>query len=237
EIEGAEVGLNANDLMGDCFELSNPVPVTEYFTDGGEISTDDETTICVGDGIPDPIDVTLVGDQGQNTAWVITDAELNILDLPAGPPFDLEGAGTGVCLIWNLSWSGNLEGAQIGANAGDLSGDCFDLSNSIEVIREECPANATSYELQTGWAPLFSVAPNPTAGFSQITFETNEDVRVTIEVYDISGRSVQSLFNQEALTGQTYRMEFDGEGLPNGVYLVRLTNGIETRFSKILIAR
>ncbi len=135
EIEGAEVGLNANDLSGDCFELSNPVPVTEYFTNGGEISTNDPTTICALDGVADPINVTLEGEVGQNMAWVITDGDLNILDLPLGPPFDLEGAGEGLCIIWHLSWSGELEGAAVGANAGDLSGDCFDLSNPIEVTR------------------------------------------------------------------------------------------------------
>ncbi len=132
------MGANAGDLSGDCFDLSNPIEVTRYVANGGEISTEDPTTICVGDGIGDPIDVTLEGETGQNMAWVITDADLNILDLPAGPPFDLDGAGVGVCLIWHLSWSGELEGAAVGANAGDLSGDCFDLSNPIEVTREEC---------------------------------------------------------------------------------------------------
>ena len=237
EIEGAEVGLNANDLSGDCFELSNPVEVTEYFTDGGEISTDDPTTICVGDGIADPIDVTLEGESGESMAWVITDANLNILDLPIGPPFDLEGAGIGVCLIWQLSYSGELNGAYIGNNAGDLTGDCFDLSNPIVVVRLGCDINASNYEKYSDWNPLFSVSPNPTTGLSQIVFETNERIRTTIEVYDMKGRSIQTLFNQEALSGLTYRMEFEGEGLPNGVYLVRITNGLETKFSKILLAK
>ncbi|MCZ4410801.1 T9SS C-terminal target domain-containing protein, partial [Cryomorphaceae bacterium 1068] len=119
-------GENAGDLSGDCFDLSNPIEVTRYVADGGEISTEDETTICVGDGIGDSINVTLTGETGESMAWVITDADLNILDLPAGPPFDLDGAGVGVCLIWHLSWSGELEGAAVGENAGDLSGDCFD---------------------------------------------------------------------------------------------------------------
>ena len=40
----------------------------------------------------------------------ITDEVGNILGLPAGPPFNLEGAGSGVCSIWYLVWDGNLEG-------------------------------------------------------------------------------------------------------------------------------
>ena len=238
ELIGAEVGLNANDLQGECFELSNPVPVTEYFTDGGTITTQDPTTICALDGIADPIDVTLEGEVGQNMAWVITDGDLNILDLPAGPPFDLEGAGEGLCIIWHLSWSGEIFGAEVGANAGDLAGDCFDLSNPIEVSRIDCSGpNATNYEVQSGWQPLSTVIPNPTPGFSQIIFETNKSAKTTIEVYDMSGRSVALLFNQEAHAGQKYRMDFHGEGLPNGVYLLRMFDGLVTKYHKILISR
>lgn len=97
-----------------------------------------ETTICAGDGVPDPIDVNLGGNYGDNSQWVITDAAGTILALPAAPPFDLEGAGTGVCLIWHLSYEDGLVGAAVGNNATtDLSG-CYDLSNPITVTREDC---------------------------------------------------------------------------------------------------
>ncbi|MEO1260752.1 MAG: T9SS type A sorting domain-containing protein [Bacteroidota bacterium] len=141
-LQGAEVGLNANDLEG-CFDLSNPITVIRVVNEdcenicnaeGGEISTDDPTTICAGDGIGDPIDVTLTGNVGANSAWVITDDAGTILALPAAPPFDLEGAGAGICLIWHLTFDTGLVGAELGLNANDLEG-CFDLSNPITVVR------------------------------------------------------------------------------------------------------
>jgi len=232
EIEGAEVGLNANDLSGDCFELSNPVPVMEYFTNGGQISTNDETTICVGDDIPDPIDVTLIGDQGQNTAWVITDEDLNILDLPAGPPFDLDGAGVGVCLIWNLSWSGNLEGAAVGANAGNLSGDCFDLSNPIEVNREEC----TPLQAARPWQYILSMSPNPSEGISQVTYSSNQNGQTAIAVYNMAGQKVEELLDQNIEAGVEYRVLFDGTYLPNGIYIYQISNGREVKTQKFVLA-
>jgi len=103
--------------------------------DGGAISTDDPTIICV-DSIGDPIDVTLMGATGTNSAWVITDTALTILGLPMAPPFDLNGAGPGTCLIWHLSYEDGLVGATVGENAANLSG-CFDLSDSITVVRNE----------------------------------------------------------------------------------------------------
>ncbi len=135
-IQGLEVGLNANDLAG-CSDLSNPITVERIGVNGGELTTADgltELEICAGDGNSDAFDVTLTGAAGPNSAWVITDDQLNILALPDPPPFDLEGAGPGICLIWHLSFADGLTGAEVGANAGELEG-CFDLSNPITVKR------------------------------------------------------------------------------------------------------
>ncbi len=123
-----------------CYSLSNPIEVTRNEAVGGTISTTDPTTICI-DGTGDPIDVTLTGNVGQNSQWVITDPNGVILDLPAAPPFDLDGAGPGVCIIWHLSYSDGLTGAIVGNNANtDLMG-CYALSNPIEVIRTEISAS------------------------------------------------------------------------------------------------
>ncbi len=113
------------------------------------ISTEDLTVICADDGVADPIDVTVEGGNGTDSQWIITDADGNILSLPEAPPFDLEGAGAGVCQIWYVTYEEPLEGAEIDANVADLSG-CFALSNAISVTRlagaecqqEECTAEA-----------------------------------------------------------------------------------------------
>ncbi|MEO0338984.1 MAG: DNRLRE domain-containing protein, partial [Bacteroidota bacterium] len=133
---GAAVGNNAADLMG-CFDLSNPITVNRTGVNGGEIALEDgttELTICAGDGTPDPFTVSLTGAEGANSAWVITDADANILAIADTNVFDLDGAGPGVCLVWHLSFADGLTGAEVGNNAADLMG-CFDLSNPITVNR------------------------------------------------------------------------------------------------------
>lgn len=137
-ITGLAVGQNASNLGG-CFALSNPITVNRTSAVGGSLVFPDntiETSICVGDGVPDPLNVILTGNSGDNFQWLITDVNGVILDLPTAPPFDFETAGPGVCLIWNLSYSGNLTGATIGANASGLGG-CFDLSNPLTVTRNQ----------------------------------------------------------------------------------------------------
>jgi len=120
-----------------CYLISsNAITVyrDENTNDGGTISTNDATIICV-DGNPDPIDVTVSNSSGTNGGWIITDTNNNILGIPPGPPFDLDGAGPGVCLIWYIRYDDGLIGKEVGNNVSDFVG-CFDLSNSIAVTRE-----------------------------------------------------------------------------------------------------
>ena len=117
------------------------------YADGSETQT-----ICLGEGTE--LDVNLEGEGGDENIlfqWVITDADLNILGLPDGPPFNFDDAGEGNCLIWHLAFdpenSNVLEIAESeNPNAGDIEG-CFDLSNSLTVVREDCvPSDCDDYE-------------------------------------------------------------------------------------------
>ncbi|WP_115462573.1 hypothetical protein [Winogradskyella aurantiaca] len=136
-LQGAEVGMNANDLQG-VFDLSNSITVTRNETNAGTISGGPFTFTV--DGTPDMVSgITLEGSaSGTNSTWVITDDQGVILGLPptldAVEGVDFDAAGTGVCLIWYLRFEDGLQGAEIGMNANDLEG-CFDLSNSITVTR------------------------------------------------------------------------------------------------------
>jgi len=136
-VNGLSAGANIANLTG-CYALSTYVTVYRDVSQGGTITTAGgltETSICVGDGNVDNINVTINGANNGNTnRWVITDADGNILGLPASQPFNLEGAGPGVCYIWNLNYSGSIAGLDVGGHTDNITG-CFDLSNAIIVNR------------------------------------------------------------------------------------------------------
>ncbi len=135
-LEGLEIENNVTDLVG-CYAVSNPITVYRNDPEGGTLTLTSgsmDTIVCVGDGIEDPLEVSLSGSTGNNFSWVITDENATILALPDAPPFDLEGAGPGTCLIWNVSYEEGLQGLEVGMNATQLSG-CFELSNAISVER------------------------------------------------------------------------------------------------------
>ncbi len=136
-LQGAEVGMNANNLQG-TFDLSNSIEVVRNAPNGGQILGGPFTFTV--DGTADMVaGISLDGNQsGTNSTWVITDDAGNILGLPPTLA-DVEGvnfddAGPGVCLIWYLRFEDGLQGAEVGMNANNLSG-CFNLSNSIMVTR------------------------------------------------------------------------------------------------------
>ena len=98
----------------------NPAEMCEVNT--GDITLEDgntSTSICV-DGNPDPLEVvTSGGTEGTERGWIITDDAGNILALPPAPPFDLDGAGPGVCQIWYVRYdAGNFGGNEVKQQPG-----------------------------------------------------------------------------------------------------------------------
>ena len=205
---GAEVGNNAADLQG-CYDLSNPITVTRIGVDGGEITTTDPTTICAGDGEGNPIDVTLTDNEGTNSAWVITDPDGNILGLPPGPPFDLDGAGAGTCYIWHLSFEDGLTGVDVGNNAADLQG-CFDLSNPIIVERYTGMTDGGDLTTIDGFTELTICAGDGISDAFDVSLTGNEGTNSAWVITDPNGN----------ILGLPPAPPFDLEGAGSGTCLV-----------------
>jgi hypothetical protein len=124
-----------------------------------------------------------------------------------------------------------VDGEQVDVKAH--GGSTKDLS---ECLPGGCP-DAVEPVTQSQDIVAFDSYPNPTEGASQATFTTLVTTRTTLEVYDMNGRSVATLFNGIANAGQEYLLNFDGSGLPNGIYIYRLTTETETVVEKFMIAK
>jgi hypothetical protein len=61
-------------------------------------------------------------------------------------------------------------------------------------------------------------------------------VRVTLVVYDMLGRAVAALVNEEKQPGN-YEVKFDASKLSSGVYFYKLTNGANTLTKKMLLMK
>ena len=66
--------------------------------------------------------------------------------------------------------------------------------------------------------------PNPFNPVTRISYSIPENAFTTLKVYDILGNEIQTLISRELPAG-SYEVEFDGKGLPSGVYIYKLNSG------------
>ena len=204
DVTNLEVGKNLSSLEG-WYDLSNSIEVIRNQPKGGTLSGG-PFEFTVGDGETDNIPedaITLEGNAGSNSQWVVTDSEGNILGLPPSPyVVNFDGAGAGTCLVWHLSFDGELEGVAMGNNASDIIG-CYSLSNSIEVVRNAVVADGGTL---TGGPFEFCVGDGAADNIPEgaITLEGNTGLSQWV-VTDESGKIL-------GLPPSPYVVNFDGAG-------------------------
>jgi len=105
------------------------------------------------------------------------------------------------------------------------SGGVDDITVGVEHVSAERPMNF--------W--LSQNYPNPFNPKTAISFQLSANSFVSLRVFDVLGREVAVLVNEEKPAG-VYRVAWDARNLPSGVYLYRLHAGafVETR-KKLLL--
>jgi hypothetical protein len=117
-------------------------------------------------------------------------------------------------------------------------------SSDVYLIRLECELNRLSINpcsdvQQTAnlrQFSLFSAYPNPFNNKTSIKFELTEACKTSLIVYDIKGHEVRRLVDDWRGAG-IYEVEFDGEGLSSGVYLIALDAGKMRETRKIVLIK
>ena len=112
---------------------------------GGMISDDRgqvQVYTCTSDENPDLINFSTTGSIGTTSyAYVITNADNEIISIAEGSSQDFEPAGIGTCLVWGFAYTGDII-ASVGESVFStrFSTGCWQISsNRIEVIRNEAP--------------------------------------------------------------------------------------------------
>ncbi|MCL6099681.1 MAG: T9SS type A sorting domain-containing protein [Bacteroidetes bacterium] len=136
------------------------------------------------------------------------------------------------------------------AESGGSKIYCSSLSSGIYLRNK---STVTSVEKETSSIPndvqLYQNYPNPfnpstTIKFSVPSVETYHGTslqHVVLKVYDLLGREVSTLVNEEKAPGN-YEVKFNvetrsGESLPSGVYFYRLTAGSYSEVKKMVLLK
>ncbi|MGH2574123.1 MAG: T9SS type A sorting domain-containing protein, partial [Ignavibacteria bacterium] len=83
---------------------------------------------------------------------------------------------------------------------------------------------------------LYQNYPNPFNPNSKIKFQISKLGYVELTVFDILGREVAVLVNEELKAG-TYEVYFDGTNFTSGVYFYRLEAGDYTETRKMVLVK
>jgi len=84
---------------------------------------------------------------------------------------------------------------------------------------------------------IVGIQPNPANNHSAITFMSTVTGNLTLEVLDMTGRVVGSLFNRSAEAGVVYTADFDASQLSTGIYMVRLSSGTTFQIERLQIQK
>ncbi len=150
--------------------------------------------------------------------------------------YGVDGNATG--LEFNLS----LDGAPFNTYNGDMGAGCTDLQERFTAVDAETTYTEESENEEEVIRVVanddeLSAFPNPTEGELQIVFKTAETVFTTVQVVDMNGRVVETLFNTMSEKDVENRVDFNGLDLPNGVYIYRMVTENQTIVNKFVIAR
>jgi len=79
--------------------------------------------------------------------------------------------------------------------------------------------------------------PNPFNPSTCIEFDLNVTSKVSLNIYDIKGRKIESLLNDETLSSGIYKLDFNGLNLSSGIYLynIRTDKGINETKTMLLV--
>lgn len=78
--------------------------------------------------------------------------------------------------------------------------------------------------------------PNPFNPTTQINYQLAKNSKVSIKIYDVSGREVKTLVNETQAAGN-HTSNFNGAGLASGFYFYRIEAGNFNQTKKMVILK
>jgi hypothetical protein len=113
----------------------------------------------------------------------------------------------------------------------------FVVGGSTARLNQVASAAAPDVEgVDTKLTILEQNSPNPCNARTTIAYTIPARTRVSLQVHDVTGRTVGLLVNEVQGPGRK-TVEFDAEGLSDGVYYYRLQTGSAMETGKLTLAR
>lgn len=132
----------------------------------------------------------------------------------------------------SITFTDSVVGYAVGSQIRDLNafGIIMRTNNGgFTSVENNNPSTPNSYE-------LFQNYPNPFNPITLINYQLPINSHVSISIYDLLGRKVAQLVNEEKSAGQ-HKIEFNSNGLTSGIYLYKLTANNFTQTRKMMLMK
>ncbi len=100
----------------------------------------------------------------------------------------------------------------------------------------DCPPLSITENLISPSYSLSSPYPNPFNPTTTISFSIPQSGMVSLKVYDITGKLVTTLMNEQLSIGY-HSIDWDGTHYSSGVYVVRMKSGEYIETQKLLLVK
>ena len=101
-----------------------------------------------------------------------------------------------------------------------------------------CTGSSTVTNTKPDTALLsYKVYPNPVKDLATIEYTLNNDSSVSIELYNVTGQLINTIFNGNAEAGQKQSVSFNADGMKSGVYFFKLTTNNNVVTKSVIISQ
>jgi hypothetical protein len=111
-----------------------------------------------------------------------------------------------------------------------------DLSRIMKSTASEVSDKYEENILPTEFA-LHQNYPNPFNPATKISFDLPQDSKVNLAVYDLLGREVKRLVNNEFKVAGKYTYDFNGSSLASGIYFYRFETKGVTHTKRMMLVK
>ncbi len=161
--------------------------------------------------------------------------EMRDFDVDTGDMFQpIDVAGEWVQLEWDLSGIAPNTPFDAVVIIMDLEGGAGDAGESFTWYLDDFQFdNGEATSINDGMEVPTSITleqnyPNPFNPTTNISYTLSENSPVTLEVYNVLGKRVATLVNNEMRTAGSHTVSFDAMNLGSGVYMYRLSTPEQT---------
>lgn len=234
--EGLTVGGGGTATTTNCIFWGNStdqIALGTHNNEGGTLTVN----YCDVQGGEDSVNVE---DSLSTLNWGIGNADADPLFVdPGNGEYDLQDTST--CInagvdkieiggVWYYCPDTDIEGNPRPNPTNSMPDmGAYESPEGIVGVEEDATVYPTEYALYQNY-------PNPFNPSTAIKYQIPELSFATIKVYDVLGNEIATLVNEEKPIG-SYEIDFDGNGLPSGVYFYHLRANEFSQVKKMVLIK